>query len=117
MVRYFAMEKRRSDRYPVSLHASITLGAKTYTGLINNVSEFGVGYLMTSLSRVAKDFTPDGTAEMAFRTPSGKTLHLNCEVKWFVRASPNDQAMTMGMKIINPPREYNEYLETLYSNN
>lgn len=110
------MEKRRSDRLAVTLTANIITGRKTYSGLIDNISECGVGYLLTSLEHVSKDFIPPKSVKMSFKTPSGETVSLTCKVKWFYRTS-NDRDVTLGMEIVEPPSKYREYLKTLASNN
>lgn len=107
------MERRLSQRIPVTLDAYFSSGGKTYTGLIENVSREGVEYLMVSSIQATKDFKPEKMIELYFQIPSGQTLNLNCEVKWLLKASQNDKLLTLGMKIIDPPQEYKEFINTL----
>ncbi len=110
------MEKRTSKRIPVRFNASITFGNKTYEGHVKDISECGVGYLTTSFDQDEKDFTPAKMLDLNFTAPSGETLKLNCEVKWFVRKVPNDKELTLGMRVINPPWQYKKCLEDLHTN-
>lgn len=111
------MNKRNSDRLPVNLKANITISNKAYSGLINNVSECGVGYLLVSLDYIADDVAPEKAIIVNFRTPSGLTLSLDCELKWFSKpqasAGRETSALTLGLKIVNPPQQYTEYVKTL----
>lgn len=111
------MEKRFFDRLAVSISASIVSGNGTYSGFIDNVSECGIGYLLTSLRHVSTDFTPAKRVLMSFQIPSGETLALDCEVKWFYRAASDGDKLTLGMEIIEPPSKYNDYIKTLFSKN
>ena len=107
------MERRLSQRIPVTLDAHVSSGGKTYTGFIENVSKEGVEYLMVSSIEASKDFKPEKIIELYFQIPSGETLNLNCEVQWLLRASPNDKTLTLGMKIIDPPTKYKEFINSL----
>lgn len=101
----------------VSLDAKVILDGTTYEGLIRDVSECGLGYLMTSLNGTVNDFTPEKTIMLIFKTSSGETLNLNCEVKWFLKSSPSDDKLTLGMKVSELNAEYEEYVKTLLRNN
>ncbi len=108
------MERRRAERITYNLDANIISSGNTFTGSIENVSEDGVEYILTSLLDTSKDFTPDKIITLNFRAPTGETINLKCEVKWFARTSPNDNAsLTMGMRIINPPSEYTTLINSL----
>ncbi len=110
---YPKMEKRLFKRKTIHLNAMIISGGKTYDGYIENVSEGGVEYLMTSSINAPYDFTPETVIELIFQIPSGKTLHLYCEVKWFLKASLDDKKLNLGIKVIDPPPEYIEFVKTL----
>ncbi len=108
------MEKRRSDRIGLNLKAKIVSGGKVYNGFIKNVSESGIGYLITSSIHISKDFTPIKTIELNFQIPSDEILKLNCEIIWFSRTSPDAKILTLGMKIIDPPLKYSEWVKNLF---
>ncbi len=107
------MDRRLFKRKNINLNAKIISGGKTYDGYIKNVSEGGVVYLMTFSIQVSEDFTPETIIELYFQIPSGETLHLYCEVKWFLKASLDDKTLNLGMKIIDPPPKYIEFIKTL----
>jgi hypothetical protein len=107
------MEKRASERVPYSLDAKIISAGKTYDGSIENVSEGGIEYLMTSLVETPKQFIPDKVIEINFQVPSGEILHLTCQVKWYLEIDPHDRKLMLGMKIIDPHQRYKELLRKL----
>jgi hypothetical protein len=107
------MERRRSRRIPVNLEANIISAGKSYVGLIENVSEGGLEYLMTSQVLVSEKFTPKKSLEVTFVIPSGETLHLNCELVWFLRAPLSEKLLTLGLKIIDPSTKYKEFIKSL----
>jgi hypothetical protein len=90
------MEKRRHRRIPLNLSAKIISQGHAYDGLTENVSEGGLEYLITSL-----------------QIPSGETLTLSCEVRWFLRPSVLNTTLTLGLKILNPPDPYKEFIHSL----
>lgn len=107
------MDKRQSNRVICNLNANIISGGKSCGGFIDNVSEDGVEYLMTSAIKSSIDFIPERIITLSFQTPSGKILYLECEVKWYLRTAPDDETMTVGMKILNPTTAYQEFLHDL----
>ena len=108
------MERRASERVPFNFDAKITSAGKTYDGCIENVSEGGIEYLMTSLIETPHNFTPDKIIEISFRIPSGAILNLKCRLKWYLEIDPHDRKLMLGMKIINPDRTYKELIRDLY---
>jgi hypothetical protein len=108
------MEKRIANRKVCNLEADIISGGIKCQGFIENVSEGGVEYLMTSEIISSENFTPDKRIELNFRTPSGEELKLDCEVRWFLKVSPDHNRQSLGIKIIDPPLEYKEFIKTLY---
>lgn len=111
------MERRKSERLPFSSNASIVFRGQTYAGSIENVSEGGVEYLLTSSIKTSEDLTPEKLIKLNIQTPSGRNISLSCEVKWFLKMPQNGKKLTMGMKIINPPDEYRELIKELNSKN
>ncbi len=107
------MDKRQSNRVICNLNANIISGSQSCGGFIDNVSEDGVEYLMTSAIKSSIDFVPERIITLSFQAPSGKKLNLDCEVKWYIRTAPDDETMTVGMKILNPTSAYHEFLQDL----
>jgi len=106
-------ERRNSKRIPFKSNADITFAGKSYMGTIQDISEQGVQYLLTSLPDVSKDFVPERKNDLILKDPSGKKYKLQCEVKWYVRGKGKDNSMTIGMKISNPPPKYKELIASL----
>lgn len=111
------MERRKSERLPFSSDANIVLRDQSYTGAIENVSEDGVEYLLTSTIQTTEDLMPEKLIDLNFKTPSGKHISLTCEVKWYLKTPEDGKKLTMGMRIINPPAEYRELIKELNLNN
>jgi hypothetical protein len=111
------MERRHSQRVPVSLEAQIISDGKVYSGVIDNISEDGMEYLVTSFIKADKDFTSEKRVEMNFRAPSGEAVNLHCEVKWRKESAIDDRVLIVGMKIINPSPDYRKLIKDIYINN
>jgi hypothetical protein len=107
------MEKRANQRLPYRLDAKIISEGKTYDGTIENVSQGGMEYLMTSLVEAPKDVIPDKVIDVNFQAPSGETVNVTCRVKWYLEVDPNNRTLMLGMEILNPHRSYNELIKNL----
>jgi hypothetical protein len=107
------MDKRFSKRIPARLEAYIFSGNKTYVGFIENVSEDGFQYLVISQVQAPQEFKPEKIIQIYFQLPSGETLKLFCEVKWYLKNSPDDKTLTLGIRIIDPSPKFKEFIKTL----
>lgn len=107
------MTKRRSNRIECNISANIISGDRACGGFIDNISEDGVEYLLTSEIKSSKDFIPERIITLNFQTSSGETLNLDCEVRWYLRTAPEDETLTVGMKILSPPSVYREFLKDI----
>ena len=106
------MENRLSERIPCNLNATIMSEDGVFDGVIENVSECGVEYLITSSIISAGDFTPQKIIKLNFQIPSGEKLNLECEVEWFLKTPENkDKSLILGMKIIDPPEIYKDLVD------
>jgi hypothetical protein len=115
--------KKRSERFSVNLNSVITSGFRNYLGFIENVSEEGLAYIRVerdTFNLTLKEFTPEKIINIILVVADGETLNLNCQIKWSSLLSspwplPQDYpTLGLGMKIIDPPKKYREYLETLH---
>jgi hypothetical protein len=106
-------EKRLSRRIDVHIEAEITFGGKTYAGIIKNVSESGVGYLMTSSMEEPEPLAPMKTVEIIFKTSSFQIYELSCTVAWFSKTLPYGKTSILGMKIIDPPQSYKDWIKNI----
>ncbi|MHA2217860.1 MAG: PilZ domain-containing protein [Candidatus Hodarchaeales archaeon] len=106
------MERRRYKRFNVRFHSVILSKGNSYAGSIENVSEEGLAYIMSTLNEAKKDLLPEEKIKLIILTPSGYTLNLNCEIRWS-NAHRENEKFCIGAKIIDPPVKYKEFLETL----
>ncbi len=128
------IEQRHSKRIPVNLHAKIRSGNRSYEGYITNVSEHGIGYLVTSLSMTAggfapektyeaghliaslnlisEDFAPEKIIELSFHIPSGEQVDIQCGVGWFSWDASKGEA-AMGMRIIDSSSAYLQFIKDM----
>jgi len=103
------MERRQSKRIPVNLNAKIFSDDKVFEGVIENMSEDGLEYFMTSFIKVSGNFIPPKSIKLNFQIPSGEVLDLNCELIWFLETSPEEKLI--GMKVLDPPLSYREIVK------
>ena len=107
------MERRHTERISFSLDARIISDKETHHGLIENISEDGMEYMITSYIQASKDFTPDKRIGLNFMTQSGEAIELNCEVKWFLKIESHEDKLLLGMEIINPSPEYKKWVKDI----
>jgi len=106
------MEKRASERIPDNFDAEITLDGLNYSGIIMNYSEEGLLLVSATLYNVDK---VDEQTEMEINCtlPSKEKVNLRCEVKWSNKKnSPFGVSLNMGMKILDPPEKYIEFIRS-----
>ena len=114
------MVERRAERKKVILETDFTSGGRNYTGVIENVSEYGA-YIKTSLTKTAIDFLPATILELEFRIPSGETINLRCEIMWLYSKKIQHPRLengfafenNIGMEIKTSPPEYKKFVMDL----
>lgn len=109
--------ERRFKRFETSLNAVIISGNRKYTGNIRNVSEEGIGCVISDFIRETKDFAAGKLVSLILLTPSKNTLSLNCEIRWLSELSSVSQKKHIGAKIINPSAMYKRFFDTSMSLN
>ena len=107
------MKRMFSDNMRVNLNGYIYSGGETYSGIIEHISNEGMESMISSSIKVTKDFTPPQIIQLNILTPLGSTLNLTCNVICFLRSEPEDKTLTMEMKVLNPPPQYLEFIETV----
>lgn len=107
------IDKRVYKRYSVTLRAEVMSGGKHFDGIIGNVSEEGLAYVMMTFIDASDGFVPRNGIALIFTTPGGETFNLRCDVRWFLKPSEDKQRFIAGMKIIDPPDEYRRWVKTL----
>ncbi|RJQ20603.1 MAG: PilZ domain-containing protein [Nitrospiraceae bacterium] len=96
------MEKRNAKRIVGGYKAEIIYEGKSYEGIIDDLSETGVG-LLTGPLEDPLEVAPGMTLELRFHPLSGEMIILQCRVKWLQKAPPHGLKMKMGLEILNPP--------------
>lgn len=106
-------DKRHASRIVENLDAEIISGAKTYKGIVMNFSEAGLHMVTATASNVV-DITPSTLIELRCKLLTGKKISLKCEVKWFqTKMSTHGVSFSLGMEILNPPKEYVTFVEAM----
>ncbi|UCD34461.1 MAG: PilZ domain-containing protein [Nitrospiraceae bacterium] len=104
--------KRLYSRQPSHLSARLTFNGATYRGVIEDVSEVGMGYLITTSFEAAQEITPKKTVMLDFQLPTGVPINVTCEIVWTSAKLFNEEKLTVGMKIFDAPREYREWVKS-----
>lgn len=110
-------KKRIARRVDITLKVDIFYDGKIYNGAIKNVSETGIGYMLTYSVNDNEELDSLNEAKISFMAPSGEIFHLNCRTVWLSRTLPNGETAIVGMKITNPPSEYREWIKKILSDN
>lgn len=106
------MERRRSKRVTVNLKAERISCTENCSVFIENLSESGI-YIITAPGKEST-YIPGAGLDLELELNSGKTINLNCNVKWAYKNSPEDKTSSVGLEIIDPPFEYKEFLRNLH---
>ncbi len=110
------MLKRFADRMNVELEAEIILNNERYEGKVENVSEEGV-FLRTFPEHGSVDLHPGTIFELIPELPSGEAVSLDCEVIWSEQDAGDGATNNVGLKILEIPPQYDDFVKTLYSSN
>jgi len=106
------MENRACERISDSLDAEITLDGVNYSGIIMNYSDEGLFLVSATVYEIDE---VDEKTEMEIRCtlPSEEEVSLRCEVKWSNKKdSPYGVSLNLGMKILDPPEKYMEFIRS-----
>jgi hypothetical protein len=104
--------KERTFRIPVEIDAEITLDETRHAGIIENLSEEGLCIRVTP-PKTSRDLTAGKKFDLKFQLPSGETLNLYCRKIWSFKITPRSLIRRFGMKIIDPPVKYKQFITTL----
>ena len=107
------MDKRRHKRIYVHLKAKITVDDQIYDGYAENVSESGIGYLMSTPGRFKDDFLGNKDIDLDMQMEPSKSILLTCVAKWARKGMATNKIIGVGMNIIDPPHEYLDWVSTL----
>jgi len=105
------MERRRARRVTINLKAERISCINDCSVFIENISETGI-YLITAPEK-KNTYIPGTEMDLELELSTGKTINLNCNVKW-AENSTDEKSKSVGLEIINPPLEYKDFLKTLH---
>jgi len=105
------MERRGARRVTINLKAERISCINNCSVFIENISESGI-YMITAPEK-KNSYVPGTELDLELELSNGKTINLNCNVKW-AENSPDDVSKSVGLEIIDPPPEYKEFLKTLH---
>jgi hypothetical protein len=106
------MERRQSERVTVNLKAERITCTENCSVFIENLSETGI-YMITAPPN-SNDYIPGSEIDLELELNNGKVISLFCHVKWAIDNSPEYLTNSVGLEIIDPPREYKEFVRTLH---
>ena len=106
------MERRKSKRLTANLKAERISCIKDCAVFIENLSETGV-QMITAPAKNSDLFVPGSDVELKLRTSEGKTIKLQCNVKWSYDNSDEDLTNSVGLEILDPPNDYREFIKKL----
>jgi len=98
----------------VSSESEFILDGKSYTGIIENVSEEGV-FIKTALLKKAINSTCGIPFELKFDSPWDEKVGLYCKMRWLHSNKIPTLGLTYGIgaRIINPSPQYKKFLKTM----
>jgi hypothetical protein len=107
------MNKRLQKRISIELKSKIIHNTSIYEGVIKNISETGIFKIAFPRESLI-DFLPSEKLKIIFQIPSGQELTLACEVIWvgINSDSPFKILCNIGLKIINPSKEYIDFVSS-----
>ncbi len=107
------MEKRRTERLVDSMDAEIISEGIRYPGIVMNFSEEGL-YMVTATANMSVNISPSSILKMKCMLPTGDQVNVDCEVKWLqTRTSPYGVTFSLGMELLDPPKEYKKFISSL----
>ncbi len=105
------MERRRSRRVTVNLKAERISCTENCSVFIENLSKSGIS--MISVAENNKHYVPGSEIDLELEMSNGETINLNCNVKWAYENSPEDSSNNVGLEIVDPPKDYLEFINAL----
>lgn len=104
------MEKRLYNRVAVRFEAEIASNGTVHPGRIKDISEEGLGSILTTQIDVGAGFSPEQLIRVNFQLPNGQRQSFECEIRWLIWDDPEQKQLTLGVKIIKPTAEYIAYI-------
>jgi len=108
------MEKRRYKRTTVYFKAERISGDEKYGVFIENISDKGIHMLATH-APVHAHYSRGKNIDVRFHIAHRKPLILRCRIRWSCpKVPPNGLTDSIGLEILDPPRQYIEFVRTLH---
>ncbi len=105
------MERRRSRRITVNLKAERISCTENCSVFIENLSKSGIS--MITVAKNKNHYVPGSEIDLELELSNGETISLNCNVKWAYENSPDDLSNNVGLEIVDPPKDYVEFINAL----
>ena len=108
-----SLQKRRYKRINLALGIELVTKELTCAAFTNNVSEKGLSITFNPLN-ASSDIKTGAKFEIKFPIPPGdEKVSLFSEKRWSSTISPEGLTKVFGIEIIDPPKEYKEFVNTL----
>lgn len=106
------MKKRVNRRVPVALECELVSGDVHYPAFIENISQDGL-FIRIAYINEKINIAPGEQLKLKIRITSGEIVNVYCSEVWSEKNAPSSQIQISGMKIIDPPEKYREFLSSL----
>lgn len=111
-------QKKLFKRFNVRLMSLVSSNGKSYAGFIHDVSEEGLAFETYYFASTLTKISTKKIIKLTVKIPSGEMLNINCEIIWSSKHSPlhllqNYTIHKIGMRIVDPPSKYKEYVKEL----
>lgn len=102
-----------AKRMSISLKAERISGDIKHAVFIEDISEGGI-HIMTAPSAAHKKYAPGAEVSLRLELSSGKKILLHCITRWAYHLLPPEKEVdSIGLEIIDPPKEYLDFLNHL----
>ncbi len=108
-----SIEKRTHRRYCAGFEGKLIHKSVDYHAFIGNVSNSGI-YIVALVGEAARGITPKTPLTVEIYLPKDDVISLNCRKVWSHKTIlSHTSSRRMGMKIMNPPSKYIQFVNTL----
>ncbi|MFH1216417.1 MAG: SDR family NAD(P)-dependent oxidoreductase [Pseudomonadota bacterium] len=107
-------DKRESRRINVNLDAKLSIGGRTYSVLIGNLSEIGL-YIILPVPPEERSTSHEGMtdANVKIRVSATETIDLPCKKLWTAEIPDSPLVRRVGLLIKNPSTAYKKFYKSL----
>lgn len=107
-----SFENRAHRRKNVHLDAELDCGGIDHRAVIQNISSNGLCVVFTYRDSQS-DRISEKKIHVTLYTASGQAMSLHCMERWSRPVSNHAFTISMGLEILEPPPQYDEFLKTL----